>query len=226
MAAGIVWHLAVIALVLAVPVVTPGWGSISAAAVGLALNHVGPAQWRCGIGLGKPADVGRTVLAGVIGGVTLFVFTKLLLQHLCEIIIQSKRDLSAFDFMRGHLMEQVPFVMATVGTAGFCEEVVYRAIVIGRLRAILPKGSASTMFVVTLSAAIFGMAHAYQGPAGMLLTALIGLVLGCVYMGVRRNLWWTVLIHATYDVLGLISIGTNFDRTLEKWSLSLFKGLW
>jgi len=221
LSAQIMWHLAVIAIVLAIPLFIP-WGTVLGAALALLLNQLGRDGWRCPVGLRKPPNAGTTVLAGILGGVALFVVTKLFLQHLCEIVMQAKRDLSAFDFSRGHLMEQIPFLLAIVVSAGFGEEVIYRGTVIGRLEAVLPKSRAMTIVIVLISAGIFGLAHAYQGRAGMLLTGLIGLVLGCVYVMCRRLLWPAVLIHATYDVLGLIAIATNFDRTLENWSLGIF----
>src|ERR1043165_6730070 len=172
--AHMLWHLVVIVVVLAVAVFTPAWGTVAGAVVALVINQVGPPEWRCPLGLRKPTHIGKTVLGGIVGGVALFIVTKLFLQHLCEIIMQAKRDLSAFDFARGHLVEQIPFLVAIVVSAGFGEELIYRGTVITRSQAILPKSNAATFFVLLVSAAIFGWAHAYQGGAGMLLTGLIG----------------------------------------------------
>jgi len=274
----IAWNLIVIAIVLAAVALAPAWPSVVGAATALLLNRIGPSEWRCEIGLRRPPRFVATLLGGVAGGIALFFFTRLFLQHLCEIVTHSERDLSAFDFARGHLRTVIPLITQIALTAGFCEEVVYRGTIIPRLEAIfarkkerpdrLPRWKtgvppltadehladrsfpaasvceaartaacrdsqrrlssskrAIEVLVLFVSAAIFAAAHSYQGPAGVMMTGLIGLLLGFVYIVSGRILWPVVLIHLTYDFLSLTAISLNLDRVLQGWSLALFSWL-
>jgi membrane protease YdiL (CAAX protease family) len=218
----IVWNLFVVALVLAVTSFAPAWQSVLGAATALILGQIGPPPWRCEIGLRKPRRLFVILAGGILGGVVLFFLVKLFLQHLCEIITHSQRDLSSFDFTRGHLREHFPLILQVAVTAGVCEEIIYRGTIISRLQAIFPKGRMAKILILLFSAAVFGAAHAYQTPAGILVTGLIGLLLGVIYVGAGRLLWPAILVHATYDVLSLTAISSNLDRVLNEWSVTLF----
>jgi membrane protease YdiL (CAAX protease family) len=216
------WNIFVVVVVLVGTAFAPAWQTVIGAATALILNRIGPSAWRCQIGLRKPKRVLFILVGGLFGGVVLFFFTKLFLQHLCEIVTHSQRDLSSFDFARGHLRKEVLLIVQIAVTAGVCEEIIYRGTVISRLQAILPKNKTTTGLILLFSAAIFGTAHAYQAPAGILVTALIGLLLGSAYIVYDRLLWPAILIHTTYDLLSLGAISSNLDHVLQEWSLALF----
>jgi membrane protease YdiL (CAAX protease family) len=93
-------------------------------------------------------------------------------------------------------------MVVKLGVAAFSEELVTRGYLIGRLEALLgSRGKA-----VALSAAAFASYHAYQGAAGVVSAYLTGLVLGAVYLAVRR-VWPLALGHALYNVLLELAAG-------------------
>lgn len=85
-------------------------------------------------------------------------------------------------------------------TAGLSEELVFR----GFLPAFLMPLSASYLLCALPVAVVFGFLHAYQGPHGILRTAVIGAVLaaGVAWTG---SLWPSIFAHAALDLLfGLV----------------------
>ncbi len=84
-----------------------------------------------------------------------------------------------------------------LGAAGF-EELV-RVFFLSRWWKIAP-GPAWRWLGVLISAALFGLAHLYQGPAGMANTALGGLILAVVYLRFGR-VWPLVISHYLHDAL-------------------------
>ena len=79
-------------------------------------------------------------------------------------------------------------------TAGVCEELLYRGYLIwylGHWLALLP--------AVAVAAVIFGFGHAYQGPRGILVTSLVGLFMGGVYL-LTGSLIACMVIHALMDL--------------------------
>lgn len=78
-------------------------------------------------------------------------------------------------------------------SAGICEELLFRAYLIPWLDQALPIWAA-----VLLSSALFGLLHAYQGPAGMVRTAAVGLVLALIFLA-TGSLLVPILLHIVVD---------------------------
>jgi len=92
--------------------------------------------------------------------------------------------------------EQVTFVGVAL-TAGVCEEVVFR----GFLLAWLNTGPLhlSLGVAVALTAVTFGLAHTYQGPLGILTTAIAGVVFANLAT-TTHSLLLPVMVHALVDL--------------------------
>ena len=58
----------------------------------------------------------------------------------------------------------------------------------------------------SLSSAIFGAVHLYQGAAGVVATALSGGVFAALYLATGRNLWAGILAHGFMDTVGIVMI--------------------
>ena len=70
-------------------------------------------------------------------------------------------------------VELLPYLALAI-TAGLCEEFLYR----GFVMAVLTHVGSQTWAAVLLSSALFGLAHSYQGRGGVVMTMLIGIILG------------------------------------------------
>jgi len=165
------------------------------------------------LGLARPRSIPRTVLLGIVAGIVLLFFSKLLLTPLMESLTGIPRDLSAFDYLRGDFAAWLALMPRIWIGAAIGEEIVFRGFLIGRLEAAFGGASrAATIAAVLLSSAVFGFAHAYQGPTGMLITGILGLIFAIVYVAVGRNLWLNIVVHGVYDTLSLALVLTNLDR--------------
>jgi len=80
-------------------------------------------------------------------------------------------------------------------TAGTVEELIYRGYLMWYVGAWAP-----TWVAIVATSAAFGAAHLYQGPANALKTALVGLVMGCLFW-LSGSLWVPMALHAATDVL-------------------------
>lgn len=99
----------------------------------------------------------------------------------------------------GHMMprdgrEYAAFVALSV-TAGVVEETIFRGWLLWYLQAWMPLTAA-----VLVSSAAFGLAHLYQGPAGILKTGVVGLLMALLYI-LSGSLWLPIVAHAMVDVL-------------------------
>lgn len=154
-----------------------------------------------GIGLGVPG--GRAFWIGVI----VFVVSAIGLGRQLQIVRSSaKARARVRKQLGGSTALIVPrngrerrMAVALSLTAGFCEEVLYRAFLMWYLMAWLP-GSAA----VVISAVVFGLAHLYQGWGGVLKSAAVGVIFGVAYL-FTGTLWVPIALHATMDVMGLLT---------------------
>lgn len=169
------------------------------------------------LGLGRPGSILRTIALGIAAGFALLLFSKLLLTPIVEALTGIPRDLSAFEFVRGNTAAYLALMPKIWIGAAICEEIIFRGLLIGRIEAAF--GSASrlkTGIAVVLSSAVFGAAHAYQGPTGMLITGVLGLIFAITYVASGRNLWLNVLAHGVYDTLSLGLVLTSLDRVFTE----------
>ncbi len=92
------------------------------------------------------------------------------------------------------LIEYLPYSALAV-TAGVCEEFIYR----GFLLAALFRTGLPVWAGVVLTSALFGLAHAYQGRAGILSTGIFGVVLALGRLGFG-SLVPVMMWHAGLDL--------------------------
>jgi membrane protease YdiL (CAAX protease family) len=169
------------------------------------------------LGLARPRSIWRTIALGIPASIVLLLFAKLLLTPAVETLTGIPRDLSAFDFVRGNFAAYLALMPKIWIGAAICEEIVFRGFLIGRLEAAFGGASrAATGAAVLLSSAVFGAAHAYQGPTGMLITGVLGLLFAIVYVAVGRNLWFNIVVHGLYDTLSLGLVLTSLDRVFAE----------
>ena len=78
-------------------------------------------------------------------------------------------------------------------TAGVCEEILYRGLLMAALSAVIGIWPA-----VVVSSVIFGLGHAYQGGTGVVKTGLVGVVMALltVFSG---TIWIAALLHVVVD---------------------------
>ncbi|HET9252513.1 MAG TPA: CPBP family intramembrane glutamic endopeptidase, partial [Candidatus Eisenbacteria bacterium] len=79
-------------------------------------------------------------------------------------------------------------------TAGICEELLYRGYLIAYIASFVNVWAA-----MVVGAVAFGVAHAYQGPMGVLKTGVVGLIMGTLYL-LSGSIWGPMLVHAVVDI--------------------------
>ncbi len=89
--------------------------------------------------------------------------------------------------------------------AAFGEEIGYRGYLLNRVADL--GGRSPTAFFLGLlwSSTMFGFAHWYQGPAGVVSSAVSGLVFGAAYLLAGKNLWVAIGAHGLSDTLALLA---------------------
>jgi uncharacterized protein len=86
-------------------------------------------------------------------------------------------------------------------TAGVCEEVLYRGVLLAVAAVLLP--GLGPVRLVLVAGLVFGLAHLYQGPLGILTAAVLGGCLAVLYLG-SGSLLLPVLYHVLIDLRVLV----------------------
>lgn len=87
-------------------------------------------------------------------------------------------------------------------TAGITEETIWRGFLLALLVALFPAAPAWLLLVPM--ALVFGWAHLYQGRSGVLVTALLGAILGGIYIA-TASLIVPMLLHVLIDLRALLT---------------------
>jgi uncharacterized protein len=150
----------------------------------------------------------RILLAAVVGGATIASLQWLNLRRVGRIPVESRGPLQAIAerILPQSVIELLPYFALAI-TAGLCEEFLYR----GFAMAVLAQAGLRTGLVVLVSSALFGLAHSYQGRGGMVMTFVVGIVLGLSRVA-YNSLVPAVVWHTAVDVVA----GTAGPRYLRR----------
>jgi len=142
-------------------------------------------------------DRSKILIAAVVGTAAIASLQWLNLRRLGRIPVEARGSLQAIAerILPQSTVELFPY-LALAMTAGLCEEFLYR----GFAMAVLLHVGLPAWAVVLLSSVLFGLAHSYQGRGGIVMTLLIGLILGTsrlAYGSLVPAIFW----HSGVDVV-------------------------
>jgi uncharacterized protein len=142
-------------------------------------------------------DRTRILVASVVGAATIASLQWLNLRRVGRIPVEARGSLQAIAerILPQSTMELFPYLALAI-TAGLCEEFLYR----GFAMAVLVHVGLQAWAVVLLSSVLFGLAHSYQGRGGIVMTLLIGIILGMsrlTYDSLVPAIFW----HSAVDVV-------------------------
>jgi membrane protease YdiL (CAAX protease family) len=145
------------------------------------------------IGLKQPRRWWQTVVIGV--AIAAIVYAAVYVSEKAGF----HRNLSQFKAVQGNLRLALYDVAYAFLGAGFYEEFMYRGFLFHGLAMLFGATRVSWTVACLAQAAVFGAGHSYQNPLGMVITGLIGLIMGILLLATGRNLWAPIIAHGVYD---------------------------
>jgi membrane protease YdiL (CAAX protease family) len=157
--------------------------------------------WR-DLGLKKPAKVGTVVVTASLAALGLIPATYAL-RHLVTAATSQGPNLEAFQAVEGNVTALLIGLVVVWTFAAFGEELLFRGFLMNAFyrlmdRTHLRRGVKWAIALVATSVLV-GLGHTYQGAAGMILTGILGLCFGGLYLWGGRNLWTSIGTHGLYD---------------------------
>jgi len=167
------------------------------------LSRAGVPMKRLGFGAEfKPARY--VVLAAV--GVGLIQLSSLLLEPLSEQVFGETRDLARFSDVAGSPSALIKLMVLNWTVAAFGEELAFRIVLMRGIAFSL--GDSRTAFGIALivQAIVFGLVHAYQGPAGIVGAGINGLIFGGLTLAARGSIWPAAIAHGSSNSIGIVGL--------------------
>src|SRR5207237_8241983 len=137
------------------------------------------------------------LIAGIVGAAVIATLQWLNLRRVSRIPPESRGPLQAIAerILPQSAVEMAPYFALAI-TAGLCEEFLYR----GFAMAAFAQAGMSAWLAVLVSSLLFGLAHSYQGRGGIMMTFVVGLLLGVnrlTYNSLVPAIFW----HSAVDVV-------------------------
>jgi membrane protease YdiL (CAAX protease family) len=167
------------------------------------LSRAGLPMKRLGFG---PTFRPARYLALAAIGVGLIQLSGLFLDPVSERVFGETRDLTRFSDVAGSPSALIKLMALSWTVAAFGEELAFRIVLMRGIAFSL--GDSRTAFGIALivQAVVFGIIHAYQGPAGILGTGINGLIFGGLTLAARGSIWPAAIAHGSSNTIGILGL--------------------
>ncbi|WP_338446481.1 CPBP family intramembrane glutamic endopeptidase [Pelagerythrobacter marensis] len=145
-----------------------------------------------------------SLAVGALAGAAMHFAMNPLFDLLARQVTGAEPDLSSLAAVHGDLGNYLKLLALGVLFGGIIEELIDRGFLLGWGTAEF--GEAWAIPLLLLTSLGFGLAHAWQGTAGMITTGLSGLCYGAVYLLCDRKLLPAVTMHATSNAIAITAI--------------------
>ena len=115
-------------------------------------------------------------------------------------------DLHDFDDLVGNLAFLAIILVLNLILAALGEELVWRGYALPRIAEIFGSSIWAWVFALFAVNAAFGLAHLYQGEAGIIQTTIQGLLLGVLFLVTGRNLLAPIAAHFTANTCDFVTM--------------------
>jgi len=158
------------------------------------------------IGMRRPKSMMTTGAWTIVAVVAVFIVPGMVISYLNQIVDLPQIDTSRFASLSGNLPMLLTWLAIGWTAAAFGEEMLARGFLLNRFADVFGDKAIGFGLAAIFQAVVFGLAHIYQGWTGVLVTGLVGLIWGFVYVAGKRSLWPVIIAHGLVDTVGLTQL--------------------
>ncbi|MCP4247599.1 MAG: CPBP family intramembrane metalloprotease [bacterium] len=152
------------------------------------------------LGLGLEIDRGFLIgLAATVVACGLYIVQAIVVRRHPDRLRAARAQIESLKEMFPRTARDARAFSAMSISAGICEELIYRGYLMAYITSVI--GTERMWTAALLSSLVFGLGHTYQGPKGVLKTALIGLIMAGLYV-LTGSLWLPMVLHTVIDLVG------------------------
>lgn len=157
------------------------------------------------IGLGVPDGPARFALQSLIGLLVGWSAALVAMLLATRGLGWAPMDTTRFAGLQGDEGRLLGMLAISWTTAAFGEEVLFRGFLQSRLRSLFGERRHAAILAALAQAVLFGLAHAYQGATGILISGTIGLAFGLLMLRFR-TIWPLVVAHGLIDAVSMLAL--------------------
>ncbi len=157
------------------------------------------------LGFGPTFRPARYLVLAAIG-VGLIQLSGLLLDPISERVFGETRDLARFSDVAGSPSALIKLMALNWTVAAFGEELAFRIVLMRGIAFSLGDSRMAFGIALIVQAVVFGLVHAYQGPAGILGTGINGLIFGGLTLAARGSIWPAAIAHGSSNTIGILGL--------------------
>jgi len=158
------------------------------------------------LGIKRPASWARILQIALAAAALRILLGEFVIDPLTSIFWPPAVAPAGAESITGNLKVAIVALLIVWTFAAFGEEIAYRGYLLTRA-ADLGKGSTAAYWIgMGLVSVLFGYGHYYKGPAGVVDSAIAGLILGAAYLLSGRNLWVSILAHGFIDTFAVVIV--------------------
>lgn len=150
----------------------------------------------------KVPDSWLQPIAVWLGTVFACLIYSVILEPMLDPLLGPDKAISVFSEVRGNTALYLAVLPTIWLFAAVGEEFLYRGFILNRALAICERFRFGWLLANATQAALFGIAHLYQGPSGVLGAFVYGFFFGIAFRAAKGTLLPGILAHGTIDTLG------------------------
>jgi hypothetical protein len=155
------------------------------------------------------------ILMSFILGCLIAFFSIVLLEPLVERLTGKAHDIRLIDPIRGNVKALLQLLVLVWVLVAFLEEIVFRGFLMTEIAFLIGIDTPELVVNLLFTSILFGIAHSYQGPSGVVSTGIVGVLLGLIFVWAGFNIWPVVLTHGFIDTFSLILVYAKLDDRLK-----------
>ena len=158
------------------------------------------------MGLGRPVSWRRTLVIALVAAFLRIMIGAIVIDPVTSHFWPAAKAPAGMSEITGHVWVALRWLGIVWTFAAFGEEIGYRGYLINRAAEAAKRTRLASWLGVVVVGVLFGYGHYYKGPAGMIDSAMAGLILGAAYLISGRNLWACILAHGFIDTVGVVGV--------------------
>ncbi len=163
------------------------------------------------LGLRRVPAWGRVVVIAVLAAALRIALGDLVIDPLTSQYWPPAAAPAGADTLTGDPLRALLVLLFVWVFAAFGEEFGYHGYLLTRIADIGRRSPTAWRLGVVLVAVVFGLGHAYKGPAGVIDSGVAGLILGAAYLASGRTLWTCILAHGLIDTVAVVLVYLGVD---------------
>jgi hypothetical protein len=148
----------------------------------------------------------KQLFTAIALGIVFGFVDNFLVEPLITKLVGAEPDLSSYKEVKGNITGLIGMLALGWLVGGLFEEFFFRGYLFNRINSLFTNPVLQKCIAILVVSVVFAFAHNYQGIGGIIGTFWFSVVMSLLYFYFGRNVWYLILIHGLYDMVGIFRL--------------------